>query len=61
MSQYCQIVHVYSDSDVGTPCNNRAVAECADCGAAICADCRNGAADSHSVRYAVITTSLIHA
>src|SRR6476646_8940603 len=40
MSQYCQIVHVDSDSDVGTPCNNRAVAECADCGAAIRADCR---------------------
>ena len=40
MSQYCQIVHVDSDSDVGTPCNNRAVAECADCGTAICADCR---------------------
>ena len=40
MSQFCQIEHGYSDSDIGTPCSNRAVAECADCGAAICADCR---------------------
>ena len=40
MNAYCQIEYVDSDSDVGTPCNNRAVAECADCGAAICSDCR---------------------
>jgi hypothetical protein len=26
----CQIEHVASDSDVGTPCGNRAIAECAD-------------------------------
>ena len=37
---YCQIEHVDSDSDTGTPCSNRAIAECAECGAAICADCR---------------------
>jgi hypothetical protein len=37
---HCQIEYVSSDSDVGTPCSNRAVAECADCGTAICADCR---------------------
>ena len=36
----CQIEYVSGDSDVGTPCSNRAVAECADCGATICADCR---------------------
>jgi len=40
VNAYCQIEHVESDSDVGIPCSNRAVAECADCGAAICADCR---------------------
>ena len=40
MNGFCQIEHGYSDSDIGTPCSNRAVAECADCGAAICADCR---------------------
>jgi len=38
--QLCQIEHVNSDSDTGTACSNRAVAECAECGAAICADCR---------------------
>jgi hypothetical protein len=36
----CQIEHGASDSDVGTPCSNRAVATCADCGAAICSACR---------------------
>ena len=40
MNQFCQIEYGYSDSDIATPCSNRAVAECADCGAAICADCR---------------------
>ena len=40
MSQFCQIEHGYSDSDIGTPCSNRAVAECVDCGVAICSDCR---------------------
>lgn len=37
---FCQNEHVESDSDVGTPCSNRAVAECAECGAAICEECR---------------------
>jgi ribosomal protein L34E len=43
MIQFCQIEHVFSDSDTGTPCSNRAIAECADCGAAIVriADARN--------------------
>jgi hypothetical protein len=40
MSQFCQIEHVDSDSDIGTPCGNSAVAECADCAAAICSDYR---------------------
>jgi hypothetical protein len=40
MNSYCQIEYVLSDSDVATPCSNRAVAECADCGVAICDDCR---------------------
>ena len=31
---FCQIEHVRTDCDIGTPCSNRAVAECADCGAA---------------------------
>ena len=31
MSPNCQIEHGRSDSDVGTPCSNRAVATCADC------------------------------
>jgi len=40
MSPNCQIEHGATDSDVGTPCSNRAVATCAGCGAAICSDCR---------------------
>ena len=40
MNSYCQIEYVSSDSDVGMPCGNLAVAQSADCGAAICADCR---------------------
>jgi hypothetical protein len=40
MNIVCQIEHVASDSDVGTPCGNRAVAECADCGVLICFTCR---------------------
>ena len=40
MNTYCQIEHGASDSDVGTPCSNRAVATCSDCGVAICSDCR---------------------
>jgi hypothetical protein len=36
---YCQIEHVFSDSDVGMPCGKPAVAKCADCGTAICSDC----------------------
>src|SRR5579862_1745869 len=28
MNQFCQIEHVRSDSDVGSPCSNRAVATC---------------------------------
>jgi hypothetical protein len=34
VNAYCQIEHVESDSDVGTTCCNRAIAECADCRAA---------------------------
>ena len=40
MSQFCQIEHGFSEGDIGTPCSNRAVAQCADCGTAICVDCR---------------------
>ena len=40
MSRFCQIEYVSSDSDVGTPCGEVAVAECADCGAWICSDCQ---------------------
>ena len=36
----CQIEYVSSDSDVGMPCGKTAVAECADCGTAICSNCR---------------------
>ena len=39
MSAYCQIEHVFSDSDIGMPCGKAAVAKCADCGSAICSDC----------------------
>jgi hypothetical protein len=39
MSQFCQLEYVLSDSDVGTPCDKRAVAKCADCGSSICSDC----------------------
>jgi len=40
MNAYYQNEHLDSDSDAGTPCSNRAVAECAECGAAICSNCR---------------------
>jgi hypothetical protein len=60
MNAYCQIEHVDSDGDTGTPCSNRAVAECADCGAAV-PTVVHGAVGSHSVRYAVITTRQIPA
>jgi hypothetical protein len=36
----CQIEFVSSDSDVGVLCDHPAVANCADCGAAICSNCR---------------------
>jgi hypothetical protein len=39
VNTYCQIEYVSSDSDIGTPCSNRAVATCSDCGSAICSDC----------------------
>jgi hypothetical protein len=39
MNAHCQIEYVSSDSDVGTPCGKLAVANCADCGSAICSDC----------------------
>jgi hypothetical protein len=38
----CQIEHGAIDSDVGSPCSNRAVATCCDCGAPICSDCHGG-------------------
>jgi len=53
---FCQIEHVFSDFDTGTPCSNRAVAECSECGAAICADCRTWCCGSHFVSHVVITT-----
>ena len=56
MNPYCQIEYVSSDSDIGTPCSNRAVAKCADCGAAICADCRTWCCGDHFVNGAAITT-----
>jgi hypothetical protein len=42
MSQFCQLEYVSSDSDVGIPCDKRAVTTCADCGVAICSGCRMG-------------------
>jgi hypothetical protein len=36
----CQIEFVSSDSDLGTLCGKPAVTKCADCGTAICANCR---------------------
>jgi hypothetical protein len=40
MTRACQLEYVSSGSDSGTPCGKPAVAECADCGASICSDCR---------------------
>ena len=54
----CQIEYVSSDSDVGTPCGNRAVAECAECGAAICADCRTWERVSHRSRWHIFRSRL---
>ena len=56
MNRFCQIEHVDSDSDIGSPCSNHAVAQCADCGAAICAAVERGAAGIRSANHAVITT-----
>ena len=39
LHQFGQIEYGYSDSDIATPCGKTAVAECADCGAAICSVC----------------------
>jgi hypothetical protein len=36
----CQIEFVASDKDVGIVCGKPAVTQCADCGLAICSDCR---------------------
>jgi hypothetical protein len=40
MNQACQMIFASSDSDVGTPCDKRAVATCGDCGVAICSSCQ---------------------
>ena len=40
MNPFCQIEHTSSDGADVTPCVNRAMAECADCGLLICDDCR---------------------
>jgi len=55
MVPYCQIEHVDSDSDVGTPCSNRAVAECADSESRFVLTVAHGVADSHSAKCVVIT------
>lgn len=36
----CQIEYASSDRTVGMPCGKPAVAECTDCGASICSNCR---------------------
>src|ERR1700687_3540041 len=36
----CQIEHVFGGSSVSIPCGKPVVAQCADCGAAICSVCR---------------------
>jgi hypothetical protein len=36
----CEIEYAASWSDQGLPCGKRAMVECADCGKAICEECR---------------------
>ena len=40
MNPNCEVVYVAHSSDQGLPCGKRAVAECDDCGTAICEECR---------------------
>lgn len=40
MNPCCQVEHVRSDSDIGTPCGKPAVGRCTDCGFALCSDCQ---------------------
>ena len=35
----CESVYVDSDSDIGVLCGRTAIANCSDCGTAICEDC----------------------
>ena len=56
INPYCQIEHVFSDNDTGTPCSNRAVAECADCGAATVLTAGRSAAEIPSAVSAVTGT-----
>ncbi len=54
----CQIEFVSSDSDIGTLCAKPAVAQCADCGSAICSECRVeccGDSAIHSAKSATTT------
>ena len=45
----CQIEFVSSDSDIGMPCSNPAVATCADCGCPFVPTAARGVVDNHSV------------
>jgi hypothetical protein len=59
MNPYCQIEYVRSDSDIGTPCSNRAVAECADSALRFVRIAVLGVAENRSVSGVVTITSLI--
>jgi hypothetical protein len=48
---YCQIEHVDSDSAIGSPCSNRAVAEVLTAEPRFVLTVVRGVVDSHFVRY----------
>src|SRR5216683_100591 len=53
----CQIEFVSSDTDNGVPCGKPAVTNCADCGVAICSNCRLECCGDSFVKSATTTTS----
>jgi hypothetical protein len=61
MHPYCQIEYGRSDSDVGTLCSDRAVAECADCALRFVHIAARGVAGSRSVNHAATITLRIPA
>ena len=61
MSQFCQIEHGFSDSDIGTPCSNRAVANALTAEPRSVSTVELGVAANRSVNVVAIITQLLRA